>query len=134
MDLSHTARVRLTELATTLRGTKYDYAEAGHCCQRAAQRELALLHKAGKVWVSGWEKRYYQWIPIYSPGHRKDVPKPPPVPGAERQRRNRAKSPELRAREAAAKRNARTVKATVGKTMWETMLMQVHKGVTHEQA
>lgn len=44
MDLSHTARVRLTELATTLRGTKYDYAEAGHCCQRAAQRELALMY------------------------------------------------------------------------------------------
>lgn len=127
MDLSHTARVRLTELATTLRGTKYDYAELGCCCQRAAQRELALLHKAGKVWVSGWEKRYYQWIPVYSPGNKPDVPKPPRLTGAERMRALRAKNPELRAREAAAKCNARTVKATVGKSVWETMLCQMGK-------
>ena len=134
MDLENTARVRLTKLAATLTGTKYDYAELGCCCQRAAQRELALLHQQGKVWVSGWAKRYYQWIPTYSPGNRKDVPKPAPITGAERMRRNRAKSPELRAKEREAKRNKRTVKATVGKTMWETMLFQVDKGVRHEQA
>lgn len=128
MDLSHTARVRLTELATTLRGTKYDYAEAGHCCQRAAQRELALLHKAGKVWVSGWEKRYYQWIPIYSPGHRKDVPKPPPVPGAERQRRYRAKTPEQQEQARIARRDKRASLAVVGKNVWETSLLQLSKG------
>lgn len=127
MDLEHTARVRLTELAATLRGTKYDYAEAGHCCQRAAQRELALLHKAGKVWVSGWEKRYYQWIPIYSPGSKPDVPKPPRLTGAERMRTLRAKSPELREKQNEAKRQARLVKPLAGKSDWETLVWQMTK-------
>ena len=131
MDLENTARTRLTKLAETLTGTKYDYAEKGCCCQRAAQRELALLHQQGKVWVSGWEKRYYQWIPVYSPGKRKDVPKPAPLTSAERMRAYRKADPELRVRQNEAKRNARTVKATVGKTMWETMMHQLDKGVKH---
>lgn len=134
MDTTHTARVRLTALATALTGTKYDFAESGHCCQRAAQRELALLHEQGKVWVSGWAKRYYQWIPIYSPGNRKDVPKPPPVTGAERMRRNRAKDPELVERERAARRAKRAWRPAVGTTLWETMVYQLNKGVKHEQA
>ena len=134
MDTEHTARVRLAALAKALTGTKYDFAESGHCCQRAAQRELARLHEQGQVHVSGWAKRYHQWIPIYSPGKGRDVPKPPPVPGAERMRRNRAKDPELRDRERAARKAKREWRAAVGNSVWETMMIQLNKGVRYEQA
>ena len=128
MDTLHTARVRLTALAESLVGTKYDYAKAGICCQRAAQRELAILHQQRKVWVSGWAKNYHQWIPIYSPGARRDVPKPPRVTGAERQRRYRAKTPEQQEQARAAKRDKRASLAVVGKNVWETSLLQLSKG------
>jgi len=125
MDLNNTSRVRIGKLAKRITGSKYVFAERGCCCQRAAQKELALLHAAGKVWVSGWEKRYYQWIPTYSPGSKLDVPKPPRITGAERMRTLRAKNPELREKQNEAKRLARMVKPLAGKSDWETMMWQV---------
>ena len=127
MDLNNTSRVRIGKLAKRITGSKYVFADRCCCCQRAAQRELGLLDKEGKVWVSGWEKRYHQWIPIYSPGNKPDVPKPPRITGAERQRTLRAKSPELREEQNEAKRQARLVKPLAGKSDWETLVWQMTK-------
>lgn len=101
-------------------GTKYDYAKAHGYAQRTAQKRLTAMHKRGEVWVSGWAKQLHQWVPIYSTGGGADVPKPDPVPGAERTRRYRAKPPGQRVVRAAPV-------AKAGRNVWETMMYQLGK-------
>ena len=61
-------------------------------------KRLLALHRAGKVSISGWERRsaYSAMVPIYRVGNGIDSPKPPKRSNAENERRRRARNKERR--------------------------------------
>jgi hypothetical protein len=61
-------------------------------------KRLIALHRAGKVSISGWERRsaYSAMVPIYRVGKGEDAPKPPKRSNAENERRRRARRKEHR--------------------------------------
>lgn len=86
--------------------SKYDLAFRARCDQRTAQRILKKFHAEGRIKIASWAPIYTKRIPVYKVGGT-DAPKPAPVPPAEAQAKRR-KNPDVRAREAAIKRNDRT--------------------------
>lgn len=70
--------------------SKYDLAKAAPCNPRTAARMLHKLYQAAMgVRIIGWQKVYYQRVPIYHMSEGSDYPKPSAMDNAERQRRLR---------------------------------------------
>lgn len=69
--------------------SKYDLARIAPCHQRTSQKILKKLHEMNQVRIIGWQKVYFQRIPIYHFSAGSDMPKPAAIENSARQRKLR---------------------------------------------
>lgn len=84
-------KLMLRELAK-MPANRFRLADIMQLDPATTHKRLRLLHKAGAVHISGWERRraYSAMVPIFKVGKGIDAPKPPKLTSAEKERRRRA--------------------------------------------